>query len=174
MDNIQALAEIDFLGWIITGFMILAGIIAGYEIICKFSAIMGKPIGALKQKKTDHELLVKTVQDLKELHDKHEEDTRQSIRHDEMIRDDLKKLTNTVNNIATSFEDMKQKNNETKVKELKDDIVRYYNKYKDIGEWSQLEKEAFWDLFYEYEKRGGDGFVHSIVEPVMRSLKEVG
>ena len=35
------------------------------------------------------------------------------------------------------------------------------------------EKEAFWELFEDYESRGGNGFIHSIVEPVMRELKVV-
>ena len=68
---------------------------------------------------------------------------------------------------------MQKKDNATKLKELKDSLIRYYNKYKNIGEWSKLEKDAFWDLFDDYEKRGGDGYIHSIVEPVMRELKEV-
>lgn len=173
MDKIEAIKNIDFISWAIVGFMLLSAIIAGYEIICKFSEIIKKPIGVAKQRKTDHELLEKTVQDLKELHVKHEEDTRQSILHDEMIREDLKTLTNTVNNLADKFEKMERKNNETKVKELKDTLINYYNKYRIVGKWSKLEKDAFWELFEDYESRGGDGYIHSIVEPVMRELREV-
>ena len=47
----------------------------------------------MKQRKADHELLLNTVKNLEELHNKHEEDTKQSIRHDEIIREDLSKLT---------------------------------------------------------------------------------
>ena len=68
---------------------------------------------------------------------------------------------------------MQAKENETKRKELKGSLVTYYNKYKDIGEWSKIEKEAFWDLFDDYEKRGGDGYIHTIVEPSMRELREI-
>jgi len=173
MDAIQELSKIDFSVWVISLFIILSAVIAIYEIISKICAILGRPIGVLKQRKIDHDLLLKTVQDLTNLHDKHEEDTKQSICHDQMIREDLKKLTDTVNSIAINLDDMKKKNNETKVKELKDDIIRYYNKYRVVGEWTQLEKDAFWDLFDDYESRGGDGFVHSIVEPVMRELREI-
>ena len=85
----------------------------------------------------------------------------------------LLKLTNTVNGVAKNLECMQRKENETKLKELKDSLIRYYNKYKNVGEWSKLEKDAFWDLFEDYEKRGGDGYIHSIVEPVMRELREI-
>ena len=173
MDAITELFKQDFPSIILGIFIIMSGIIALYEIVCRFFSICGKPIGAMKQRKADHELLLKTVEDLTELHNKHEEDTKQSIKHDEMMRKDLLKLTNTVNGIAKNLECMQKKENETKLKELKDSLIRYYNKYKNVGEWSKLEKDAFWDLFDDYEKRGGDGYIHSIVEPVMRELREI-
>ena len=173
MNAITELFKQDFPSIIIGIFIIMSGIIAVYEIVCRFFSIFGKPIGVMKQRKADHELLLKTVEDLTELHNKHEEDTKQSIKHDEMMRKDLLKLTNTVNVIAKNLETMQKKENETKLKELKDSLIRYYNKYKNVGEWSKLEKDAFWDLFDDYEKRGGDGYIHSIVEPVMRELREI-
>ena len=173
MEVISELQNIDLTSWIIVGFMIMAIIVTFYEVICKVCAIFNKPIGAMKQRKADHALLVETVQDLKQLHEKHEEDTKQSIKHDKIIKEELSTLTNTVNSIATNLEDMERKNNETKVKDLKDTLINYYNKYRVVGEWSNLEKEAFWELFEDYEARGGNGFIHSIVEPVMRELKVV-
>ena len=167
------LQNIDLTSWIIVGFMIMAIIVTFYEVICKVCAIFNKPIGAMKQRKADHALLVETVQDLKQLHEKHEEDTKQSIKHDKIIKEELSMLTNTVNSIATNLEDMERKNNETKVKELKDTLINYYNKYRVVGEWSELEKEAFWELFEDYSARGGNSYIHSIVEPVMRELKVV-
>lgn len=154
-------------------FVVMSAIISCYTIIGKFSEIVGKPVRWVKDKQKDHELLIKTSQNLHELQKKHEEDVRQSIRHDEMIKDDISSLTNTVNGIANTLNSMQEKENETKLKELKGSLIRYYHKYKDIGEWSKLEKDAFWDLFDDYEARGGDGYIHSIVEPAMRELKEV-
>ena len=105
MSAIENIQQINFISWIIVGFMLLSAFIAGYEIICKFSEIIKKPIGMAKQRKADHELLIKTVNDLKELHNKHEEDTKQSIRHDEMICEDLKKLTKIV--VDKEIDDMR-------------------------------------------------------------------
>jgi len=173
MENIINLGEINIQEWFITGILILVGITSLYKIITEFSVIIKKPIGVMKQKQADHELTLQNSKAIQELAKKHEEDTKQSIRHDEIIRDDLKKLTDTVNGIVNTLEAMQQKENETKLKELKDSLITYYNKYKVIGEWSKLEKEAFWDLFDDYEKRGGDGYMHSIVEPVMREIREV-
>lgn len=173
MNDVLKLGELDIQGWFITGILILVGITSLYKIITEFSVIIKKPIGVMKQKQADHELTLQNSKAIQELAKKHEEDTKQSIRHDEIIRDDLKKLTDIVNGIVDTLEAMQQKENETKLKELKDSLITYYNKYRVIGEWSKLEKEAFWDLFDDYEKRGGDGYMHSTVEPVMREIREI-
>ena len=39
--------------------------------------------------------------------------------------------------------------------------------------WTAMEADAFWKNFQDYEEDGGDGYVHTDVEPVMRSLKEI-
>ena len=174
MSAIENIQQIDFISWIIVGFMFLSAFIAGYEIICKFSEIIKKPIGMAKQRKADHELLIKTVNDLKELHNKHEEDTKQSIRHDEMIRDDLKNLTNTVNDIAIKLEDMQRKSDATEMAKLKDKIVAYYRKYSELGEWEKFEHDVFWSLYDSYINHGGNSFVKDDIEPVMRKLKVKG
>ena len=49
---------------------------------------------------------------------------------------------------------MERKNNETKVKELKDTLINYYNKYRVVGEWSNLEKEAFWNCLKTTDPEG--------------------
>lgn len=93
MSQIIELFKQDFSSLILGIFVIMSGFIAIYEIVCKFLSIFGKPIGIMKQRKADHELLLNTVKNLEELHNKHDEDTKQSIRHDEIIREDLSKLT---------------------------------------------------------------------------------
>lgn len=171
MSTIEQLKDIDFFGWLIIGFLLLSAIVAGYKIVCEFSAIIGKPIGAMKQRKADHELLIKTVKDLAELHSKHEEDTRQSIRHDEFIREDLKKLNETVSNVAQKIEVMQEKIDATEMAKLKEKILAYYRKYASLGEWEQFEHDVFWGLYDSYICHGGNSFVKHDIEPVMRNLK---
>lgn len=133
---------------------------------------LGLETKGMRKRKEEHNLLIQTSQGLIQLQEKHEESVRQSIRHDEMIKADISSLTDKINEIADTLSVMQKKDNETKLKELKGSLIRYYHKYKDIGEWSKLEKDAFWDLFDDYEKRGGDGYIHTIVEPAMRELRE--
>lgn len=173
MDNITALTELNFSYIFLSVFIILIGLKAIISLVEWFINKFGIETKHSKEKRKEHDLLMNTSQGLTDLKNAHDESVKQSIRHDQMIKEDLSNLTDTVNGIAKTLDEMQQKDNETKLKELKSSLVRYYNKYKDIGEWSKLESDAFWDLFYDYESRGGDGFVHSIVEPVMRELREV-
>lgn len=38
------------------------------------------------------------------------------------------------------------------------------------GSWTRMEAEAFWELFHDYEDAGGDGYMHSEVQPAMERL----
>jgi len=93
MDTILELFKLDFSALIIGMFYLLSAIIAMTTIVGKFSELIGKPVRWLKKKQEDHDLLIQTAKNLDALQQKHEEDVRQSIRHDDMIREDLKKLT---------------------------------------------------------------------------------
>lgn len=173
MEIITELSKINFISYGITTILLFTtfkAFIMAFEWIMDWFGIETK---WMRKKKEEHELLIHTSQNLTTLQQNHDESVQQSIRHDEMIKSDILSLTDTINGIALTLKNMQNKENETKIKELKGSLIRYYNKYKNIGEWSKLEKDAFWDLFDDYEKRGGDGYIHTIVEPVMRELREV-
>lgn len=173
MDAVKELFNINFSYVFISVVVILIGIKTIVSLVEWVIEKLGLETKGMRKRKEEHNLLIKTSQRLTQLQEKHEESVKQSIRHDEIIKGDISSLANTVNGIADTLSSMQKKENETKLKEQKGSLVRYYNKYKDVGEWSKLEKDAFWDLFDDYEKRGGNGFIHSIVEPVMRELREI-
>ncbi len=172
MSAIKELTTLDFSLVFVSVFIILIGIKAIVSLFEWFIEKLGLETKGMRKRKEEHNLLIQTSQGLIQLQEKHEESVRQSIRHDEMIKADISSLTDKINEIADTLSVMQKKDNETKLKELKGSLIRYYHKYKDIGEWSKLEKDAFWDLFDDYEKRGGDGYIHTIVEPAMRELRE--
>lgn len=93
MEIITELFKQDFPAILIGFFVILSSIIAIYEIIGKFSKIIGKPVRWVREKEDDHNLLLQTVKKVDILQGEHEESVKQSIKHDEMIRSDLKNLT---------------------------------------------------------------------------------
>ena len=173
MDAITELTQINYVYVFLAVVTALAGIKFVMSLFEWFAKLLGLETKWMRCRREEHELLIKTSKELKMLKEEHNKSVRESIKHDQMIKDNISNLTDTVNGIANTLNDMQQRENETKRKELKDSLIRYYNKYKDIGEWTKLESDAFWDLFDDYEDRGGDGYIHSVVEPVMRSLKEV-
>lgn len=93
MDEIQALLNLDWVALILSVFILMSGIIAIVTIVGKFSEVIGKPVKWVREKRKDHELIIENVKAIQELSKRHEEDTKQSIRHDEIIRNDLSKLT---------------------------------------------------------------------------------
>lgn len=173
MEAIKEFLNVDISSFFLLIFTVLLGFVSIVTIVEKVWLIIHKPTSWFKNRNIDHELLIKTVKDLTELHNKHEEDTQQSIRHDEMIRDDLKVLTDTVNNISDRLDTMQSKIDATEMTKLKEKILGYYRKYKDIGEWRRFESDVFWELYDRYISHGGNSFVKHDIEPIMRSLKVI-
>lgn len=63
-----------------------------------------------------------------------------------------------------------------KCNELREKLVAQYRHFTSLDmnprqEWTILDAETFWALFEDYEKYGGNGFIHSTVKPAMEKLK---
>ena len=155
-EYIAQIESFNLVWWLVGLFLIISMIVSIATVICKFFDIIGKPIGVWKQFKRDHELTIQNSNSIQELSKKHEEDTKQSILHNKMLQEDLKALSDEVKGILAK---------------LKEKILAYYRKYKDIGEWERFEADVFWGLFDSYIAHGGNSFVKNEIEPVMRNLK---
>lgn len=135
MDAINLLLKQDITSLILGIFIIMSAVIAMFSIIGKFSEIIGKPVGWIKKKNQDHELLMKTIQSLTALQQKHEEYEKQSDRYDNELRKDLKTLTDM-------FVD----------KEINDyrwEIINFADK---ISNGKNLSKEYYIHCFHTYER----------------------
>lgn len=92
MEAIKELLSLDFTAVILTVFIIMSGIIAMHSIIGKFSEIIGKPVKWVKQRQLDHDLLEKNKNDIKELSNKHEADTKKYETSHQKLIDDIEIL----------------------------------------------------------------------------------
>ena len=93
MEIISALLNQD-LPSLLTGlFILLSSMIAIYEIIGRFSKMIGRPVRWVREKERDHDLLLQTAKKVTLLQKEHDESVKQSIDHDDRIRSDLKNLT---------------------------------------------------------------------------------
>lgn len=182
IEQLLSQKPITIVAFIFLLFLIMAGVIAGYEIIGKFSEIINRPVKWVKKKNEDHKLLMDTVKSLNELKTQHSEDVHQSIRGDEIIKESVLNLTQKVDDLSKDISELKESNNKDKLAEYKDKIgqsYRFYNerKYSEdnpIPYWNHMEKEALEGLIKQYEEHGGkNSFVHTTVEPEMQKWKVI-
>lgn len=94
MTEILEFTKLDFSSIFVSVFVILVGMKA---IVSLFEWIINK-LGLetkwMRQKREERELLLTTSNNLITLQEKHEEDMKRSDKHDEEMRNDIKKLTN--------------------------------------------------------------------------------
>lgn len=93
MEAIIELLKQDISSLISGIFILMSGIIAMVSIIGRFSEMIGKPVRWIEAKNKDHNLIIKTADELNELKKQHEASVKQSIRHDQSIKNDLERVT---------------------------------------------------------------------------------
>lgn len=76
------------------------------------------------------------------------------------------------------LEKMEKEGQQRELNKLRDRILQSYRYYTSAEKnpmkaWSAMEADAFWRMFGDYEDLGGDGYVHSEVQPAMNSLAVV-
>lgn len=101
------------------------------------------------------------------------------------IRDGLKKeiqeIRNYIDTLMQRFEEIEEQNKKRECSKLRDMLLQNYRYYTNEHQnpsksWTRMESEAFWELFREYEAAGGNGYMHTVVQPEMERLMivEVG
>ena len=103
----------------------------------------------------------------------------------EEVKQEQKELKGAVNELRGAQQEIAEKQDAFEeqhrnhsLNKLRDRLLSSYHYYTDpkknpLQAWSEMEKEAFDKLFYDYEELGGDGFMHSTVEPAMAALEVV-
>lgn len=73
------------------------------------------------------------------------------------------------------FEAIEEQNKKRECSKLRDMLLQNYRYYTNPCQnpsqsWTRMESEAFWELFREYEDAGGNGYMHTVVQPEMERL----
>lgn len=76
------------------------------------------------------------------------------------------------------LEKMEEENRRRERNKLRDRILQSYRYYTSpeknpMKAWSEMEADAFWKIFKDYEDLDGDGYVHSEVQPAMNDLEKI-
>lgn len=94
------------------------------------------------------------------------------------LKSEISNLANKIDNCIDRIEKMEVTIRKRDLNKTRDRLIRAYNYYTNpelnpSHSWTEMEADAFWRLFGDYEEDGGDGFMHTDVEPAMRSLTEI-
>lgn len=125
-----------------------------------------------------HDEAVEKEKMLNESHDAAEnlpEYRQQSKEIQQKLNDKIDALTVKIDKVSDEVADMKNTMRKRDLNKTRDRLIRAYNYYinpqlNPSHSWTEMEADAFWKIFGDYEEDGGDGFMHSDVEPAMRSL----
>ena len=94
------------------------------------------------------------------------------------FRDEIDGLRVTQQSIQDTLKDMQERQDRRERNKLRNKLLQSYRYYTDLEKnpsqsWTRMESEAFWALFKDYEDAGGDGYMHTVVQPAMSLLKVI-
>lgn len=103
---------------------------------------------------------------------------QQSLDKQASIEKHFSEIDTKIDNLIQMMNEQHEETREIKRNELREKLLNMYRFYTSIEqnpkqEWNEMEAEVFWDLFKDYEKLGGNGFMHNTVKPAMKALKVV-
>lgn len=106
---------------------------------------------------------------------------QESIAIRDGLEKEIKEIRQYIDTMMNRFEEIEEQNRKRECSKLRDMLLQNYRYYTNINQnpsqsWTRMEAEAFWELFREYEEAGGNGYMHTDVQPAMERLNivEVG
>jgi len=100
---------------------------------------------------------------------KNKQESQMINAHEETLNkivNDVRGTNEKLNVLSQMMIEMQKKSDASERARLKDRIGQAYRNYHERGSWSEMEKESFEGLIYDYEQHGGENsFIHSICEP---------
>lgn len=106
---------------------------------------------------------------------KYPEYRKQSIEIQSKLEDEIQAIRTRLDETVKRLTDMEENQNRRERNKLRDLLLQNYRYYTNpesnpTQSWTRMEAEAFWELFRDYEDAGGNGYVHTVVQPAMNLL----
>lgn len=110
------------------------------------------------------------------VHNKYPEYRQQSLQIQKELTARMDTMGTAIDGLAKSLADMKEVTDRRERNRIRDRLLQAYRYYTNPETnpnqcWNNMEAEAFWEMFKDYEDAGGDGFMHTVVQPVMEKLR---
>lgn len=96
----------------------------------------------------------------------------------EELKGELGKIRESLQDLSNRVDVMEKGRKEEDLHKLRDLLIKSYNYYASpernpSGTWTRMESDSFKELFGDYEAKGGDGYIHTVVQPAMERLRVV-
>jgi ABC-type multidrug transport system fused ATPase/permease subunit len=131
----------------------------------------------------NHDVEIKNLkkhhqEDMDSFYKKQLEYRKQSLNKQDAIEIRFNDITQKIDNLTELLNSQYEETKSLKRNELREKLLSNYRYYTSLEnnpkqEWNEMEADAFWHLFSDYEKLGGNGFMHNTVKPAMESLKVI-
>jgi hypothetical protein len=153
-------------------------VLAGYFLYLIYKEL--KKMNNAKLKEQQEKLAAEKEKDKKineawQITQKYPEYHKESIDIRNGIEKEIQELRYDFGIIIKRLDDMDAQNKKRECSKLRDMLLQNYRYYTSeiqnpSKSWTRMEAEAFWELFREYEEAGGNGYMHSEVQPAMERL----
>lgn len=142
-----------------------------YAIYKKFMAYLS---AKLEEEQSKNER-ISTVLSLSE---KYPQWRQQSMDIQKQLNGSINDLRSEQKRIIAKLNDMEKSNREREQNKIRDRLLQSYRYYSSKEKnpqqaWSEMEADAFWQMYKDYKELGGNGHIHTEVVPVMRSMEVI-
>lgn len=103
---------------------------------------------------------------------------KQSVEIQQKLTQEMQEIKITLEEHTKRLDKMEKDSQKRELNKLYDTLLQSYKYYTSkeknpLQEWTRMESKAFWDLFTDYEDMGGDGYMHTVVQPAMLLLNVI-
>lgn len=103
---------------------------------------------------------------------------QESIQIRDSLKTEIKEIRDSFGRVMQRLEEIEEQNRKRECSKLRDMLMQNYRYYTNpqsnpSQSWTKMESENFWELFREYEEAGGNGYMHTVVQPEMLRLTVV-
>ena len=123
-------------------------------------------------------LKIRHEEDIKSFYDRQLQYRQQSLTKQEEITTQFKEIDKKIDALTELINLHYEETTRLKRNELREKLLNSYRHFTSFEtnpkqEWNEMEAEAFWHIYKDYEELGGNGFMHSTVKPAMEHLNVV-
>lgn len=132
-------------------------------------------ITTYKAREAKDKMISDTFEEVKKYQELRTGDRQQSLEIQKDLADSIALLKQSNEELQRHLKELSERTKKYELADTRDKLLQSYRYYTSAiknprGAWTELEKESFFELFGSYEDSGGNGFMHTTVQPEMNKL----